>query len=401
MIKKAFRTFFKSEISIGISLILVTILSLCFVNSENHQIYEDFFLMDLPLNISSLSIYKSMSLRDWINDALMAVFFLLVGLELKSEVLVGELSTKKKFALPAIAAIGGVVFPALIFVYFNITNVENLDGFAVPTATDIAFAYGMICLFGKKIPNGLKVFLVALAVLDDLVAILIIAFFYTQNFNPIYLVYALFVLIGLTFLNLKKSGRISLYLLLGSILWLMILKSGIHATLAGVITAAFIPLKVKEENTLSNFAHKIAPSVNFFILPIFAFANSGVRIEKMELELFMDPLVIGVICGLFFGKQFGVLFLSYIAVKLKLVNIPRGSNWVEFYGAAILTGIGFTMSLFIGSLAFSNNLALYDKVKIGVLTGSLLSMIYGIFIVYLGTLKINWFYDKHAVKDES
>jgi len=341
-----------------------------------------------------------MDLRMWINDALMAIFFLLVGLELKREVLVGELSTKKKFALPAIAAIGGIVFPALVFVYFNIGDKEALDGFAVPTATDIAFAYGMICLFGKKIPNGLKVFLVALAVLDDLVAILIIAFFYTQNFNPIYLVYAGFVLIGLMFLNLTKSRRISLYLILGAVLWLMILKSGIHATLAGVLTAAFIPLNVKNENTLSNLAHKIAPSVNFFILPIFAFANSGVRIEKMELALFTDPLVIGIICGLFFGKQFGVMVLSYIGVKFNIVHIPRGSNWVEFYGAAILTGVGFTMSLFIGSLAFSDNLGLYDKVKIGVLAGSLMSMIYGVFVLYLGTSKIHWFYDSHAVKNE-
>jgi len=401
MIKKAIKTFFKSEISIGITLICVTLLSLFFVNSDNHKIYEDFFLMDLPLNLSAIHIYKSMNLREWINDALMAIFFLLVGLELKREVLVGELSTKKKFALPAIAAIGGVVFPALIFAYFNISDKDALSGFAVPTATDIAFAYGMICLFGKKVPNALKVFLVALAVLDDLMAILIIAFFYTQNFSPIYLLFATFVLIGLMFLNLKNSKRISLYLVLGAILWLMILKSGIHATLAGVLTAAFIPLNVKNENTLSNLAHKIAPSVNFFILPIFAFANAGVRIAKMELSLFTDSLVIGTICGLFFGKQFGVMAMSYIAVKLKIVHLPRGSNWVEFYGASILTGIGFTMSLFIGSLAFSGSADLYDKIKIGVLAGSLLSMIFGIFIVYLGTLKINWFYDSHAVKDES
>lgn len=401
MIKKAIKTFFKSEISIGITLIFVTILSLFFVNSDNHQIYENFFLMDLPLNISALNIYKSLSLRDWINDALMAIFFLLVGLELKREVLVGELSTKKRFALPAIAAIGGVVFPALIFAYFNMDDAEALSGFAVPTATDIAFAYGMISLFGKKVPNALKVFLVALAVLDDLMAILIIAFFYTQNFNGIYLLYGGFAMLGLAFLNFKNSRRISLYLVLGAILWLMILKSGIHATLAGVLTAAFIPLNVKEEPTLSNLAHKIAPSVNFFILPIFAFANSGVRIAKMELSIFTDSLVIGVICGLFFGKQFGVVAMSYIAVKLKIVQLPRGSNWVEFYGASILTGIGFTMSLFIGSLAFSEHLELYDKVKIGVLAGSLFSMIFGIFVVYLGTLKINWFYDSHAVKEES
>lgn len=398
MLKAAIKTFFKSEISIGISLILVTILALFFVNSDNHQIYEDFFAVDLSLNIEFLSLHKHLTLRDWINDALMAVFFLLVGLELKREVLIGELSTKRKFALPAIAAIGGVVFPALIFIYFNIGDPKSLDGFAVPTATDIAFAYGMISLFGKRIPTGLKVFLVTLAVLDDLAAILIIAFFYTQNFNPIYLVYAGFVLIGLTFLNLKSSRSIPLYLTLGAVLWLMILKSGIHATLAGVLTAMFIPLNVKNEHTLSNLAHRIAPSVNFFILPIFAFANSGVRIEKMELSIFSDPLVVGVMCGLFLGKQFGVMTLSYLAVKMKFVNLPRASNWVEFYGASILTGIGFTMSLFIGSLAFDGTHGLYDKVKIGVLSGSLLSMIFGLLVLYIGTRKVHWFYDDHTVE---
>jgi NhaA family Na+:H+ antiporter len=237
-------------------------------------------------------------------------------------------------------------------------------------------------------------------VLDDLCAILIIALFYTQNFSPIYLMYAGFVMVGLLFLNLKCSSRISLYLILGAVLWLMILKSGIHATLAGVVTAMFIPLNVKNEHTLANLAHKIAPTVNFLILPVFAFANAGVRIKSWDIELFMDPLVIGTICGLFFGKQFGVLLMSYIAVKMKFVHLPRATNWVEFYGAAILTGIGFTMSLFIGSLAFIGNLELYDKIKIGVLAGSLLSLVYGLLVLYLGTRKINWFYDNHhAVKE--
>lgn len=385
MIKRAIKTYFKSEISIGITLLLVTILSLIIVNSQNYQIYENFFSINLPLNISFLSIYKDLTIREWINDALMAIFFLLVGLELKQEILVGELSSKRKLALPAICAIGGVLFPALIYVFFNISNTENLNGFAVPTATDIAFAYGMISLFGKRIPTSLKVFLVALAVLDDLMAILIIAFFYTQNFAPQYLLYGIIPLIGMSFLNLKNSNKTSLYLILGAFLWLMVLKSGIHATLAGVATALFIPLRVKKAELLHDLAKRIAPVVNFLILPIFAFANAGVRIGDFSMSLLTQPIVLGVICGLFFGKQIGVMLLAIIMTKLKLASIPKGSNWLEFYGAAIFTGIGFTMSLFIGSLAFIGNNEAYDQVKIGVLIGSLLSMVYGLLICYLGT----------------
>lgn len=385
MIKSVIKTYFKSEISIGITLLLVTIFSLLIVNSQNFQIYENFFLINAPLDIGFIGIYKDLTIREWINDAFMAIFFLLVGLELKQEILVGELSSKKKLALPAICAIGGVLVPALIYVFFNISNKESLDGFAVPTATDIAFAYGMISLFGKKIPNSLKVFLVALAVLDDLMAILIIAFFYTQNFAPEYLLYGIIPLIGMSFLNLKNSNKTSLYLILGAFLWLMVLKSGIHATLAGVITALFIPLHVKQEEILHDLAKKIAPVVNFLILPIFAFANAGVRIEDFSISLLTKPIVLGVISGLFFGKQIGVMLLAIIMTKLKLASIPKGSNWLEFYGAAIFTGIGFTMSLFIGSLAFIGNNEAYDQVKIGVLIGSLLSMIYGLFICYLGT----------------
>ena len=203
MIKKAIQTFFKSEISIGITLLAVTIFSLLVVNSEGHQIYENFFSINIPLTIDSLGLYKDLTIREWINDALMAIFFLLVGSELKQEILIGELSSKRKLALPAICAIGGVLVPALVYVFFNISDAKSLNGFAVPTATDIAFAYGMISLFGKRIPTSLKVFLVALAVLDDLMAILIIAFFYTQNFSPEYLLYGLVPIIGMTFLNLK------------------------------------------------------------------------------------------------------------------------------------------------------------------------------------------------------
>jgi len=387
-LKKALKTFFKSEISIGISLLAVTIVSLIIVNSDGHDIYQDFFNILIPLNVDILHIHKDLTIREWINDGLMAIFFLLVGLELKREVIVGELSSKRKVALPAIAAIGGVIFPIIIFYSFNILEPQNLKGFAVPTATDIAFAYGIISLFGKKISTPLKVFLVALAVLDDLAAILMIAVFYSQNLKVIYLIYSLIVITGLLFLNLKKSDKISYYLILGFLLWMMILKSGIHATLAGVITALFIPLQVRNKEILYEFAHKITPAVNFLILPLFAFANAGVRIEEISIDLFKQPLVLGIICGLFFGKQIGVMLFAFITTRLNLANLPRGANWIEFYGVSIFTGIGFTMSLFIGSLAFVGQDALYDQVKIGVLAGSLLSMLYGMLVIYIGTRRV-------------
>ncbi len=385
MIKKSFKTFFKSEIAIGVSLLIATAIAMIVANSEGYQTYRNFFLINLPLSLDFIGIHKDLTFLDWVNDALMAVFFLLVGLELKREILVGELSSRSKIILPIIAAFGGVIFPLLIFSFFNFDNPENMRGFAVPTATDIAFAYGMISLFGKKISNSLKVFLVALAVLDDLVAILFIAFFYSQNVNFGYLILATIVLFGLALLNIKNSRNISLYLVLGVFLWLMVLKSGIHATLSGVLLALFIPLKIKNESLLSSLAHKIAPVVNFLILPIFAFANSGVRIEKFSAEIFSQPLVLGIVCGLFFGKQIGVMLFSFIAIKLKIAHLPRGTDWFEFYGAAILTGIGFTMSLFIGSLAFFGKDFVLDEVKIAILLGSFCSAIFGIFVIYLST----------------
>jgi len=364
--------FLKSEIVTGVLLCFATFAALLTVNFGYHEIYQNFFLLNLSFNLT---------LRDFINDALMALFFLLIGLELKKEILIGELSTKKKFALPAIAAFGGIIFPALIFIYFNFSEEKNLRGFAIPTATDIAFAYGIISLFGKRISNSLKVFLVALAIIDDLVAILIIAFFYSQNIDFFYLALAALLLCFLAFLNYKNSNKISLYLFSGVFLWLMILKSGLHPTLSGVLLAMFIPLQIKNESPLSKLAHKISPFVNFLILPLFAFANAGVYVKNFSTEIFSQPLVLGIICGLFFGKQIGVMLFSFLAVKLKIAHLPRGANWLEFYAAAILTGIGFTMSLFIGSLAFLGNDLLLDEVKIAVLIGSVFSVIFGVLII--------------------
>lgn len=380
MIKKIIKSFFESK-SVGSILILAgTALAMIVSNSSWLQTYNNFLQTYLPLTIDFLHVEQNLSLHGWINDALMAVFFLLVGLELKKEILVGELSTKVKFSLPIIAALGGVVFPSLIFLIININNPENWSGFAISSATDIVFAYGIISLFGKKIPNSIKVFIIALAVLDDLAAIIFIALFYTKNLQVYYLLTALIPVAGLVFLNRIKFAEIIPYIILGILLWLMIAKSGVNPTLAGVILAIFIPFKVKNKLVLEGFAYKIAPMVNLFILPIFAFANSGIRLKNYENLL--SPLVLGISLGLFLGKQLGVVLFSFLAVKFKIAKFPQGANFLQFYGAAIFTGIGFTMSLFIGGLAFSRNELILDEIKIGVMVGSIFSILYGSLIIF-------------------
>jgi NhaA family Na+:H+ antiporter len=366
---KSIKNFFELEVATGLLLAITTIAALFIANSAYHQAYHDFFLLS----------FSGLTFKDWINEALMAIFFLLIGLELKKEILTGELSSKKKITLPFIAAFGGVIIPSLIFCYFNLGEAQNLKGFAIPSATDIAFAYGMISLFGKKFPQSLKIFLVALAVIDDLIAILIIAIFYSQEISAIYILLSFLILFGLLLLNLKNSTNIFFYLFLGILLWLTILHSGLHATLAGVLVAAFIPLK---KGLLEKLAHKIAPFVNFIILPIFAFANAGVGIKEFPIEDISIPLILGITLGLFVGKQLGVMLFSFIAIKIKIASLPSKTNWMQFYAMSIFTGIGFTMSLFVGSLAFFGNELLFDEVKIGVLLGSLLSMIYGSLIVF-------------------
>ena len=386
MIKKAFKNFLALEASTGILLAFATLSAVFLANSASYDAYQNLILTNLSLS----SFYNDgFTIRDGINDGLMTIFFLLVGMELKKEVLTGELSSKSKIALPLIAACGGVIVPALIFYCFNHKILSNLKGFAIPTATDIAFAYAIISLFGKKISSSLKIFLVALAVIDDLMAILIIAIFYSQKISLVYLGLAVLVIIALFLLRTRNYNKISLYLILGFFLWLVILKSGVHATLAGVILALFIPFKIHNEKLLEKLAHKITPIVNLLILPVFAFANAGVRIENFSPEIFFDELVIGVILGLFFGKQLGVMLFSFLAIKFKITNLPNGANWLEFYAASIFTGIGFTMSLFIGSLAFVGDDYMMNEVRIGVFFGSLLSIIYGLGIAYYATNNIS------------
>jgi len=390
MLKKV-KKVFELEVATGLILMLVTIAALLIVNSKYFTIYNSFFDFNLPLNLDFFEIKQNFTVTDWINEALMSLFFLLIGLELKEEILVGELSSRKRAMLPVIAACGGIIFPALIFYFCNFNQVENLRGFAIPCATDIAFSYGIICLFGKKISKSLKVFLISLAIFDDLIAILIIAIFYSQNIDFKFLLFASSTLILLAILNYQKIEGIYFYLLLGIILWLMILKSGIHPTITGVALAIFIP---RQNNILHNLIKKIAPTVNFFILPLFAFANSGVVLENFSSEIFTQPLFLGIFLGLFFGKQIGVMLFSFLSVKLNLAQLPINSqlstSWQEFYSVVILTGVGFTMSFFIGFLAFENNTIMLETMKIAVLCGSFSSAIFAILMIFLLQKKQNF-----------
>ncbi len=371
MPKNLIKIFFKSEFSVGLILFLVTIFALLIANSGNSSIYQDFFSINFPINFLNFSY--DLTIKNWINDGLMAIFFLLVGCELKKEILIGELSSKKKLIFPLVTAFGGMVFPMLVFFYFNFNHPENFRGFAIPSATDIAFAYGVISFFGKKISNAAKVFLVALAIIDDLLAILIIVFFYSGQISFNFL--TPLILLALLFLNYKNSENIFLYLLFGIILWMSILNSGIHASLAGFVLAMFFPLKI-----ISKIAHQISPTVNFFILPIFAFANSFVPLQNFSTEVLFNSLFLGIALGLFLGKQLGIMLTAFFLVKTKICNLPRTTNWRQFYGVAIFSGIGFTMSLFISELALQTDKL--NHAKIAILIGSLMSLIFGSIIIF-------------------
>jgi NhaA family Na+:H+ antiporter len=313
----------------------------------------------------------------FINDFLMAIFFLLIGLELKEEIFIGHLSTKKKLALPLFSAIGGVIFPAIIFFCFNFSNKNNLSGIAIPCATDIAFGYAIISFFIKKISQETRATLISIAVLDDVFAIFIIAIFYSNNLQVLYILYSLLPLGFLAFFCKKKYNNIFLYLVFGLILWAFIFKSGVHPTIAGVALAMFIPLNLSTFRSLKKI---LPPVINFLILPIFAFTNISFEATELSLAIFSDALVLGIIFGLFFGKQLGVMLFGFIFTKLKLCNPPK--SWIEFYVVAIFAGVGFTMSLFISNLAFDQDF-LFEKAKIAILLGSLFSALYGIFIASL------------------
>ena len=371
------RKFFKLKSAPGILLLVAAIVAILVENSFLSDSYSKLLHSSLNINISNFSIEKD--LHHWINDGLMAIFFLLVGLEIKRELVQGHLSTREQFSLPAVAAIGGITIPAIIYISLNFGNEVTINGWAIPTATDIAFALGVVTLLGNRVPISLKVTLVAIAIIDDLVAIIIIASFYASDLSISYLFFAAIATFVLFVLNNRRINKLSPYVVLGILLWVFVLKSGIHASLAGVLLAQFIPIKPKDtsaQSPLYKLEHSIEPWVNFIILPIFAFANAGVSFSGMKLDLLWDPVTLGIILGLFFGKQIGVMLFTYLGSILKICKLPSDISWAQYYGLSLVTGIGFTMSLFIGSLAFTDP-EYQTSVRLGVLIASLLAGIFG------------------------
>ncbi len=377
--------FFQLKSAAGILLLAAAIAAILVENSFLSDSYAKLLHTSVSINISNFGVDKD--LHHWINDGLMAIFFLLVGLEIKRELVQGHLSTREQFSLPAVAAIGGITIPAIIYIGLNFGNEVTTNGWAIPTATDIAFALGVVTLLGNRVPISLKVTLVAVAIIDDLMAIIIIASFYTSDLSITYLVFAALSTATLLILNNRKITKLSPYVLVGILLWVFVLKSGIHASLAGVVLAQFIPINAKnssDHSPLYKLEHSIEPWVNFMILPIFAFANAGVSFSGMKLNLLWDPVTLGIILGLFFGKQIGVMLFTYIGSLLRICKLPSDVSWAQYYGLSIVTGIGFTMSLFIGSLAFTDP-EYQTSVRLGVLIASLFAGVLGYLTLRLTT----------------
>ncbi|MCV6639618.1 Na+/H+ antiporter NhaA [Candidatus Albibeggiatoa sp. nov. NOAA] len=377
----AFQEFLKLETASSILLIFATILALLSSNIAPFSgWYHHFLELEIGFHFGTFELEKHVS--HWINDGLMAIFFLVVSLELKREIMDGQLSNPAQVLLPGFAAIGGMVIPALFYLIFNYGDAETMKGWAIPAATDIAFSLGVLALLGSRIPLSLKLFLMALAIIDDLGAILIIAFFYSggeHGLNYDAMLWAGGIVGLLAFYNFIGVRRLFIYIITGIVLWYFVLKSGVHATLAGVALAFFIPLKTPKykESPLRYLEHMLHPWVAFAIMPIFAFANAGIAFEGMSLSTLADPVPLGIIAGLFLGKQVGVILFSWVLIKTGYATLPKDCNWLDLYGAALLCGIGFTMSLFIGSLAFVGNTDLMNEVRLGVLAGSFLSAAVG------------------------
>jgi len=379
--------FIQKESAGGILLIFVTFLALLLSNTFLSPLYESFLHIPAGIRIGSLQLEKS--LYHWVNDGLMVIFFLLIGLEVKREILEGHLSSLNQIALPGIAAIGGMLIPAVIYIALNSNNPIAVKGWAIPTATDIAFALGILSLLGKRVPVSVKIFLMALAIMDDLGAIVIIAVFYTTELSLLSIAAALVSLISLTALNYFGVAKKAAYFIIGALLWISALKSGIHATLAGVALAFTIPLNAKDENgksisPLKEIERHLHFWVAFFILPLFAFVNAGVDITKISLTQMSGSVPLGIMLGLFIGKQFGVFGFSWVAIKLKIARLPEGSNWKQLYGVSVLTGIGFTMSLFIVSLAFIDDSLFQYTDKLAILVASVVSGIIGYLVLKTG-----------------
>lgn len=382
--------FLKKESAAGIILMFSAVLALIVANSPVSWIYDQLIEMPVVVQIGALAINKPLLL--WINDGLMAIFFFLVGLELKRELREGELSDPANIVLPAAGAVGGMVVPAGIYVFFTWGDPNALAGWAIPAATDIAFALGILALLGSRVPISLKIFLVTLAIIDDIGAILIIALFYSENISAAPLIVAAFCLLFLTYMNRTNVQTVPSYILVGLVLWVAMLKSGVHATLAGVMLAFFIPMRdpdKPERSAVTELEHSLHPSVSFVILPIFAFANSGIDMGSINAESIMHPVTLGIFLGLFVGKQIGVFLCSWIAIKAGWAKLPEDINWMQLYGCAALCGVGFTMSLFIGSLAFEETGAnlIFDE-RLGILAGSIASAIVGYLVLRASGRKV-------------
>ena len=384
--------FIKKDAFPGILLIVVTIAALILQNSPLSHYYMGFLHTPVEIRIGALHIAKPLLL--WVNDGLMAIFFLLVGLEIKREVMEGHLSSLSQIALPGIAAVGGMLVPALVFIAFNRGDAFAMQGWAIPTATDIAFALGILSLLGKRVPVSLKIFLMALAIIDDLGAIVIIALFYTQELSTLSIAVAAASLVVLFIMNRMGVVRKAAYMMVGVILWVSVLKSGVHATLAGVALAFFIPLrsKDKEGNTFS-IAHQLEHDLHYWvallILPLFAFVNAGVDLGGISPGGMKETVPLGIMAGLFIGKQLGVFTFSFIAIKAGIAKLPNDSTWLQLYGVALLTGIGFTMSLFVDTLAFGDTDLFAYADKLAILLGSLFSGIAGYVVLKVASKQVH------------
>lgn len=378
MVKKmgnALQEFIAQETSAGIILFCAAVAAMVAVNSALNPHYLAFLDIPVAIQFGGFEIAKPLAL--WINDGLMAIFFFLVGLEVKRELMEGQLSSVEQASLPLIAAVGGMALPAAVFVYFNWSIAENINGWAIPAATDIAFALGVLALLGKHAPVSLKILLLAIAIIDDIGAIIIIALFYTAEVSSTSLMLAGVGTAILFAMNRMGVVRIAPYVLVGAFLWVCVLKSGVHATLAGVVAALAIPLNAKDGSSpLKHLEHILHPWTAFLVLPIFAFANAGVALAGLRISDLMAPLALGIAAGLVVGKQLGVFGFMFLATKVGLVQRPAGVSWLQLYGLACLTGIGFTMSLFIGNLAFVDPEQI-ETVKLGVISGSVISGVLG------------------------
>ncbi|WAC72235.1 Na+/H+ antiporter NhaA [Roseateles sp. SL47] len=377
------KRFFASESSGGIVLAVAAIAALIFSNSAWAPLYTAFTQIPGEVNIGEGRLVLAKPLIVWVNDLWMAVFFFLVGLEIKREFVSGELAQRSQAVLPAVAALGGMAVPALIYAAFNWQDSVGLHGWAIPAATDIAFAIGIVMLLGARVPTSLKIFLTAVAIMDDLGAIVVIALFYTSQLSLAMLAAAAVCLLVLLALNRSGVQRADLYIVVGLVMWLCVLKSGVHATLAGVATALFVPSAGREgRSPAEKLEHGLHPWVSFLILPMFAFANAGVSLRGLSVSDLLHPVSMGIALGLLIGKAVGVFGTSWLMIRLGWASKPGGADWVQFFGVCVLCGIGFTMSLFIGGLAFEGLSADYEtRVKLGVIGGSLLSGIAGTLIL--------------------